>query len=203
MKLNPIAAVAAVLTGLAASAPAGAADQDVFGTYSFTADNGESATWMLSPCADNPPGCARVTASGNAKRAPWNSEAHFSVGSWILLVQQADAIRCDDGTTAPGMNTYSWDAASLAGNASILPHGACGAGVTNLSIPFRLTRLGAAETPTAAAAPAAQSPAPAPAVQGPAPMPPAPANPLAAESSATAPVAPAGPEGPPAPAPTG
>ncbi len=192
MKLNPMAAVAAVIAGLVAAAPAGAADQDVFGTYSFTADNGESSTWLLSPCADNPPGCARVTASGNAQRAPWNAEAHFSVGSWILFVQQSDAIRCEDGTTVPGMNTYSWDAASLAGNASILTHGACGATTANLSVPFRLARLGAAETPPAPSAPAAQAPAP---LSTPPPLPPAPSTPLAAESPATAPAPAAAPAG--------
>jgi hypothetical protein len=188
VKLNPMAAVAVVVAGLVSAAPAVAADQEVFGTYSFTADDGESATWVLSPCADNPPGCARVAEGGNAKRVPWNSEAHFSVGSWILLVQQPDAIRCDDGTSAPGMNTYSWDAATLSGNASILTRGACGTTKANLSIPFRLARLGAAETPPAAPPPQAQGSAPTgPQAQVPAPMPPAP---LAAESTATGPSAP-------------
>jgi hypothetical protein len=191
MKLNPMAVVATVVAGLVAAAPAGAADPDIFGTYSFTADNGESATWLLSPCADSPPGCARVAASGNAMRAPWTAEAHFSVGSWILLVQQPDAIRCEDGTTVPGMNTYSWDAASLAGNASILTRGACGATTANLSIPFRLARLGAAETPPAAASPQTPGPAmTAPQDQTPTPMPPAPSTPLAAESTATGATAP-------------
>jgi len=200
MKLNPMAVVAAVVAGLVTAAPAGAADQDVFGTYSFTADNGESATWLLSPCADSPPGCARVAASGNAQRAPWNADALFSVGSWILSVQQPDAIRCEDGTTAPGMNTYSWDAAILAGNASILTRGVCGAKTANLSIPFRLARLGAAETPPAAAAPQAPGPAlPAPQEPAPGPLPAAPQIPLAAESLATAPA----PEPAPAAAPAG
>jgi len=198
MKLNPIAAVAAVAAGLVCAVPAGAADPDVFGTYSFTADNGESSTWLLGPCADNPPGCARVTASGDAKRAPWSAEAHFSVGSWILFVQQSDAIRCEDGTTAPGMNTYSWDAASLAGNASILTRGACGEATPNLSIPFRLARLGAAEAPPAASAPQTPGPAlPAPQDQGAAPLPlPPPSDPLAAESTATGPAAAPPPGGP-------
>ena len=186
---------AAVITALAAggvawAAPA-AADPEVFGTYTFVADDGESATWMLTPCADNAPGCVRVSETGNSKRAPWSGDAHWSVGSLILFVQQPDAILCEDGPAAPGMNTYSWDGGSMSGSVSILTNGACGKKSASLSIPFRLTRVGAAEVqpPTAAptgvapAAPAAapQAVAPPPAPQGGAP---APAAPLAAESTA-------------------
>jgi len=183
--------------GLAWAAPA-AADSDVFGTYAFAADDGENATWILTPCADTAPGCVRVAETGNSKRAPWSGDAHWSVGSLILFVQQPDAILCEGGTAAPGTNTYSWDGGSMSGSASILTRGACGTKAASLSIPFTLTRLGTAEVQRPPAAPAATAPGAAPtAPPAPQEMTPAPAAPLAAESSA-------GPVGaPPAPAPAG
>lgn len=203
-----VVAALAAAGGSAWAAPA-AADSDVFGTYAFAADDGENATWILTPCADNAPGCVRVAETGNAKRAPWSGDAHWSVGSLILFVQQPDAILCEGGTAAPGMNTYSWDGGSMSGSASILTHGACGIKAASLSIPFKLTRLGAAEVQRPPAAPAGVPPAgppaapqdaalPPPASQETAPAP-APTAPLAAESTAgqvgTAPA--------PAPAPAG
>lgn len=178
------AAIAFGAATLAAAGPAGA-DDPVFGTYGFTADDGENATWTLTPCGDNAPGCVRVSEAGNSKRLPWSGDAHWSVGSLILLVQQPDAILCEDGSAVPGVNTYSWDGATLSGNASILTNGACGA-KPSVSIPFRLTRLGAAETRPAPAAPAEPA-VPAPGTPPDVPAPPSPAPP------STAPTAPAGP----------
>lgn len=180
------AVVASMMSAIAVTAaiPA-AADSDVFGTYAFTAEDGETATWTLTPCAGDAPGCVRVSETGNAKRAPWSGDAHWSVGSVILFVEQPDAILCEDGSSVPGRNTYSWDGASMSGSASIITNGACGVESTALSIPFRLNRIGAAEAgpppapapgPAAAAAPGAPAPAPEPA--------PPPAAPLAAESTA-------------------
>lgn len=142
MTISRFTVVALAAAGVTWSAPA-AADPDLFGAYTFEAEDGESATWTLTPCAGNADGCVRVAETGNAKRAPWSADAHISVGSWILLVQQPDAILCEDGSAAPGLNTYSWDAVSLSGSASLFSNGACGAGPESLSIPFTLTRTGA------------------------------------------------------------
>ena len=193
------AACTLAVCGLAWAATA-AADSDVFGTYAFAAEDGENATWTLTPCADNAPGCVRVSETGNSKRAPWSGDAHWSVGSLILVVQQPDAILCQDGPPAPGMNTYSWEGSSLSGSASIITNGACGTKSASLSIPFKLSRIGAAEAQVPAGPPAAaQGPPPPSAGVAPATPPPpqetAPAPPLAAESTAGpagAPPAPAG-----------
>ena len=123
----------------------------------------------------------RVAEFGNSKRAPWSGEAHAAVGSWILFVNQPDAILCGDGTSAPGRNTYSWDAVTLAGNVSIITHGECGAKPGSLSSPFRLTKTGSpAQYPSAPADAAPPTPAspPVPAV------PAAPVGALPAESAA-------------------
>jgi hypothetical protein len=191
MTLIRAAVLAALAAGGVALAAPAAADSDVFGSYAFVAEDGESATWMLTPCADNAPGCVRVSETGNSKRAPWSGDAHWSVGSLILFVQQPDAILCETGPAAPGMNTYSWDGSSMSGSVSILTNGACGKKAESLSIPFKLTRVGAAEVQPPAAAPAGVAPAtPAAAPQAVAPptalesASPAPSAPLAAESSA-------------------
>jgi hypothetical protein len=145
MEITRIAAAAvfggALCGGLVTASPAVGADSDVTGTYTLEGEDAESATWNVTLCPGDAPGCLRVFESDNAKRAAWNGEARYSVGSWIMFVQQPDAIRCEDGSTAPGMNTYSWDAASLSGSASILTRGACG-DEASISIPFTLTKTG-------------------------------------------------------------
>ena len=83
-------------------------------------------------------------------RAPWSANAYWSVGSWILFVDQPAAILCTNGTSVPGRNNYSWNATSLSGFASIFSNGACDSGPESLAIPFKLARgrFGAAEYPT-------------------------------------------------------
>lgn len=146
------AAVAAVLSGLAigAAAPALAdeaaqplADPNALGTYTFEAADGEVATWTVTPCAEDSLHCVHVDSTGNRQRGPWNANAYWTVGSWILFVEQPDAILCNDGGTAPGNNNYSWDATSLNGYASIFNGGgACGSEPSGLAIPFTLTKTG-------------------------------------------------------------
>ena len=151
MRLAP-AATAAFLIGVALGLAAPAAAEDAAaaptvdpgaaGTYAFESDAGESATWTLTPCPDDTARCLTVAETGNAKRVPWSANAYWTVGSWILFVDQTDAILCEDGSSAPGRNNYSWDATNLNGYASILSKGACGAGPQSLAIPFALTKTG-------------------------------------------------------------
>jgi hypothetical protein len=150
--MNPTHAAAAVLfagaaaLGLAApaladTAPSGPlADPTALGTFTFEGEDGETAQWTVTPCAEDSVHCVRVASSGNAERAPWSSNAYWTVGSWILFVEQPDAVRCADGTTAPGNNNYSWDGGSLNGYASINTS-ACGE-AESIAIPFTLTKTG-------------------------------------------------------------
>jgi hypothetical protein len=179
-----VLAAAAVLTALLHPHPA-AAEPSAVGTYTFDAEDGETATWNLTPCAGDASGCIRVSESGNSQRAPWSGEAHYSVGSWIMFVEQPDAILCEDGTSVPGRNTYSWDNSTLAGNASIFSRGACGNEAMNVAIGFRLSKTGsiAVQAPPAAADVPAQQQAAAGPLPQPAPPPP-PAELLPAESPA-------------------
>ena len=176
MNLTRLLVAAAVLGGgLGMAAPANAADPNALGTYTFEAEDGESATWTVTPCADpDDDHCVFVQSSGTSNHAPWAANAYWTVGSWILFVNQPDAISCGDGGSAAGVNNYSWDATELTGYASINTlEGDCGAGPESVAIPFTLTKTGSgpvqypdapiyAEPDTAAPAPAeAEAEAPA------------------------------------------
>lgn len=146
------AATAAVLAGvtLGLAAPASAnetvsmpkADLNALGTYTFEGEDGQSATWTVTPCADDNFNCVNVAEAGNSSRAPWSANAYRSVGYWILFVGQPDAVLCADGAAAPGLNNYSWDSAGLTGYTSISDASGCGTPPENLAIPFALTKTG-------------------------------------------------------------
>jgi hypothetical protein len=145
------AAMAAVLAGaaLGLAAPALAeaptapmADPKALGTFTFEGEDGEGATWTVTPCAVDTVNCVHVAETGNSLRAPWEADAYLTVGSWILFVGQPDAVRCGDGATAPGINNYSWDGDSLTGYASITDASGCGTAPENLALPFALTKTG-------------------------------------------------------------
>jgi hypothetical protein len=144
MKLTRVVVASALIAGGAAvglADPANAADSNALGTYTFEADGGESATWTLTPCIDDSDQCVHVAASGSSKHGPWSADAHWTVGSWILFVDQPDAVSCPSGGSAGGLNNYSWDASTLTGYASIFT-GACGGDPESLAIPFTLTKTG-------------------------------------------------------------
>lgn len=183
MKLTHAAAAAvfaAVGLGLAAPAvadtpaPTGPmADPHALGTFAFEAEDGERAEWTVTPCADDTLHCVYVVSTGNSLRKPWSGHAYWTVGSWIMFVDQPDAILCSNGVTEPGNNNYSWDATTFNGYASINTTGSCGTTEpASVAIPFTLTKTG--EPPRApdlpvdievgvpapiAEAPAAQAPA--------------------------------------------
>jgi len=187
MNLTRLAATSVLVlggAGLAVAGPAAAAP-GALGGYTFEGEDGESATWTLTACADGGDNCVQVAETGNSKRAPWIGTAFVTVGSWIMFVNQPDAILCDDGSSVPGVNNYSWNNDNLSGYASINTAGACGKGPESLAIPFQLTRTGDAilypDAPIYDAPPAPPAAEPPPAASEGAP---APAAPMPAESDA-------------------
>jgi hypothetical protein len=187
MNLTRLAATSVLVlggAGLAVAGPAAAAP-GALGSYTFEGEDGESATWTLTACADGGDNCVQVAETGNSKRAPWTGTAFVTVGSWIMFVNQPDAILCDDGSSVPGVNNYSWNNDNLSGYASINTAGACGKGPESLAIPFQLTRTGDAilypDAPIYDAPPAPPAAEPPPAAPEGAP---APAAPMPAESDA-------------------
>jgi hypothetical protein len=185
MNQTRLAAASVLLTGGVGLIIAGPveADPGSLGGYTFEAGDGESATWNLTPCLEPADNCVQVAETGSAKRAPWTGTAYVTVGSWIMFVNQPDAILCDDGSSVPGVNNYSWSGANLSGYASINTAGVCGKPPESLAIPFQLTRSGVAVeypdapvydapiVPQEAPPPVAPETAPAPAEPAPAPMP--------------------------------
>lgn len=162
MNLTWAKSASVVFAGVAVAglaSPVSAAGVDAGGTYAFATDKGEEATWVVTACQDDSPSCIQVAETGNASRQPWRGTAYLSVGSWIMFVDQPDAITCDDGTVFPGRTSYAWDAVKLSGWASVHDNGFCGNDPKTLATPFTLTKLGAAEAPGPAGPPgAAESP---------------------------------------------
>ena len=187
MNLTRLAATSVLVlggAGLAVAGPAAAAP-GALGSYTFEGEDGESATWTLTACADGGDNCVQVAETGNSKRAPWTGTAFVTVGSWIMFVNQPDAILCDDGSSVPGVNNYSWNNDNLSGYASINTAGACGKGPESLAIPFQLTRTG--DAILYPDAPIYDAPPAPPAAEPPQAAPegaPAPAAPMPAESDA-------------------
>ncbi|MGI9125800.1 MAG: hypothetical protein ACR2JM_13770 [Mycobacterium sp.] len=143
MNLTPVAVVAALAAaGFGLAAPAGAADANTLGTYTFEADGGESSQWALTPCAVDTDNCVHIASSGSDKRAPWSADAYLTVGSWILFIGQPDAAQCGNGTTVSGVNNYSWDASSLSGYMSINDVNCGGEKPESIATPFTLTKTG-------------------------------------------------------------
>lgn len=143
-RLMMVSALAAGAAGIGLAGPASAADPNALGTYTFEAEDGESATWTVSPCSDpDDDHCVFVSSTGSGSRAPWSANAYWTVGSWILFVPQSDAVLCGDGGSAPGVNNYSWDATAMTGYMSInTAEGDCGAEAESLAVPFVLTKTG-------------------------------------------------------------
>lgn len=131
--------VAAAITTMGFAAPAHAADPNAVGTFAFKAGN-VGSTWVMTPCADDTNHCVHVASSGMPGQQPWNADAFWSVGSWILKVEQADAISCDDGVQHSGLMTYSWDATTFQGWAGIYNPGVCDGKAGSIAAPFTLTR---------------------------------------------------------------
>jgi hypothetical protein len=174
-----VAASVCIVGGFGLASPA-SADPSPLGGYTFEAEDGESATWTLTPCADPADNCVQVAETGNSKRAPWSATAYVTVGSWVLFVNQPDAILCSDGSSVPGVNNYSWGASTLSGYASINTAGACGNAPESLAIPFRLTPTGSpVQYPNA---PIYDAPVAPPAAEPPVAAGTAPAAPMPAES---------------------
>lgn len=102
--------------------PATSAGATFKGTYTMTAIQANTETWVVTPCG---PGCATVVASGPRIKS-WSATAQFVNGKWQITVSRPDAVKCPDGSTAPGTTHYSVDG-SLTGGTLVTDYGAvCG-----------------------------------------------------------------------------
>ncbi|MGB6108033.1 MAG: hypothetical protein WBF86_09495, partial [Mycobacterium sp.] len=73
--MNPtrLAAASLLLTGGVGLVIAGPVEADPapLGSYTFEAEDGEAATWNLTPCLEPADNCVQVAETGNSARAPW------------------------------------------------------------------------------------------------------------------------------------
>ena len=142
MKITRGVTAFVIFAGLAVGFASPAWADDFSGTY--TIDYGESTgTWTVIPCEDDAPfvQCVHVSEFGTPL-APWQADAHWSVGSWSLFVERPDVLECGDGTSHPARATYSLDAATLSGYISIFDDAVCGDEPRTLYAPISLTKTG-------------------------------------------------------------
>ena len=108
-------------------------------------------TWLWSFSSCNPPGgleeCANVSANPMpiGRAFQWYAQAHQSGGTYTLIVDVPDGLRCGNVYYGPIIATrdvYTWDAVTLTGTLqSSFAVGCDNAPGGTLTYPFNLTRL--------------------------------------------------------------
>jgi hypothetical protein len=112
------------------------------GTYKVDMGAGNTATWIVTPCDDDPLNqCVHIAQTAEGLQQPWNADAFWQVGYWTLVVDRPDFLACPDGTKHAAKATYSWNAATLAGQASAYNNGVCGGKPRTLAAPFTMTKV--------------------------------------------------------------
>ena len=150
-----VAGAATMLTFSAAPANAAVCEPALNGTYtafsdgqwaqtrdSYHDETSVTSTWNItSMCTDYQDCTGRVTTTSG-----WSADALCSGGMWTVKRQLDNWETCEDGTTAPGQQTYLFntdltDPVNFAGwDKTIGPSGACGKNQwLTITMPFRLT----------------------------------------------------------------
>jgi hypothetical protein len=102
-----------------ADGPVQATAGQLSGTYTYQSDTGRVNTWVITPCG---PGCAdvAVTPVTDPRVAPYGGRAVLDDGRWTMVIETAQAVRCqppNDNVTVPGTVAFAFDAATLNGTA--------------------------------------------------------------------------------------
>jgi len=137
--------LASSVAAVGLAGPASATDQitqNGIGTYKFRVTHG-SATWIATTCADDANQCIHVTELRGKRKIPrWSANAYWSVGSWIMFVDESNVLKCKDGTTHDLRVNYSWDAATNEGWRSYFDPGICNGKARTRATPFKLIKTG-------------------------------------------------------------
>lgn len=141
-----VVAASVATAALADASPAAATDQitrNAVGTYEFRIEWGTNI-WNIDPCADDSDQCIQVTESDAGDLAgnhvQWTANAYWSVGSWILRVDEPGVV-CKDGSIHNIPVTYSWNAATNEGSRSGFDPGICGGQPASFTNPFTLSLI--------------------------------------------------------------
>jgi len=146
--------VAAGSVGLAGPATA---DQVMEGVYTFNAPGLPEATWTLFPTCvptvgdlrvplELPVACnLHITSSTSSSVTHdldvqnWGGSARLTGGQWTAVTAKPEGLLCPDGSTAPTVDTYAFDDATLAGTHTVTHNAACGGQPGMTKTPFTLT----------------------------------------------------------------
>ena len=149
-------ALAMILSwGVSSSAHASADSTALNGTYQATSDGSRAktdyafhdeatvtSTWTITSTCDNPVSCSGQVSSDQG----WSAPLRLLGGDmWIVAHDVANWERCQDGTTAPGHQTFKFTADdNLVGfDTTVGPSGACGANKwLVIEMPFKLVKTG-------------------------------------------------------------
>jgi hypothetical protein len=151
-------AVAVLLAGSAlGSATPASADQVIEGYYTYNAPGKPSATWAIWPICVNVVGDLReplylpVACTLNIASSTTDSTTHaLSVQNfggaarltgfkWTFTTTKSEGMQCPDGSTAPTVETYAFDDATLTGTHTISHNAVCGLRPGLTKEPFTLT----------------------------------------------------------------
>lgn len=149
------AAVVVVGASLATAGPS-SADQVIEGLYTFNTPGKPSATWTIYPICvptvgdlrvplELPVACTLKVVSATDNKSTfdlnnlnWGGDARLTGGLWALTTNKADGFQCPDGSTAPTVDTYKFDDATLTGTHTSLHNDVCGVPAGMTKSPFTL-----------------------------------------------------------------
>ncbi|MEW5808736.1 MAG: hypothetical protein AB1925_04710 [Actinomycetota bacterium] len=134
--------MSAAFTGVYVAAPAASASADTVpqGIYSYSASNGETATWEIWPSCvpivgdlreplDLPIGCSLNIKASTGR----SGRAKLSGDQWLFIDDNYMGITCPDGTTASVLTTYRFDGTTLHGEVSVSHGRSCESSQPNLT----------------------------------------------------------------------
>jgi hypothetical protein len=153
-----LVSVAVVLAGTAlATASPSSADQVMEGIYTFNAEGSTPAEWTIYPLCtptvgdlreplELPVACKLKVVSATPGKYTfelnnlnWGGDARLTGGMWSLTTNKTDGFQCADGSTAPTVDTYTFDDVTLTGMHTSLHTAVCGAAPGMTKTPFTLT----------------------------------------------------------------
>lgn len=136
------------LVALGLATPAHA-DQVMEGIYTYSQDDGYTGTYTIFPSCVPTVGDLRVplelpvacTLHVQASTGIEGGDARLTGAQWTYQKPIKDGLQCPDGSTAPTIETYKFDDATMTGTRTVLHNADCGlpAGMTryNFTLAFK------------------------------------------------------------------
>ena len=158
MTITRVLATLVILAGVAVGSASPARAAEIMqGAYTYTQEGLPPSTWTIYPmCVPVvgdlreplylPVGCElHVTSSTSSQTTQelqlqnYGGDARLVSDLWTVVVPKEHGLLCPDGTTAPTVETYKFDNATLAGTHTVTHNEACGVPAAVIKQPFTLT----------------------------------------------------------------